>query len=165
MKRRAFLPLLSAPALLPVMAARAEDEVDPRKTNLFYSPLSLFKDCIVPVMTKHFSAECRNTLRGFILKGDINDSHLKANDPSEDGLDLNVAVRDAIEIPAFEDKTEQKGELTVRAVRFPPFPPGQKAEEAQGLAVYLTYGANADKEALAEIGKCIDAIKKATGQK
>ena len=164
MKRRSFLPLLSAPAFLPTLAAQ-EEEVDPTKTNLFYSPLTLFKDCIVPVMTKHFSAECRNTLRGFILKGDINDSHLKANDPSEDGIDLNVAVRDAIEIPAFEDKTEQKGELSVRGVRFPAFPPGQKVEEAQGLAVYLTYGANADKEALAEIDKCIDAIKKKTGQK
>jgi hypothetical protein len=163
MKRRSFLPLLAAPTFLAVLPARAEE--DPRKTNLFYSPLALFKDCIVPVMEKHFAAQCQNTLRGFILRGDSTNSKIEANDPSEEGLDLNVAVRDAIEIPAFEDKTEQKGELTVRSVRFPPFPPGQKAEQAQGLAVYLTYGANADKEALAVIGKCIDAIKKATGQK
>ena len=165
MKRRSFLPLLSAPAFLPVLPVRAEDEVDPRKTNLFHSPLFLFKDCIVPVMEKHFAAECRNTLRGFILRGDGSNALLEAKDPSDGGFDLNVAVRDAIEIPVFEDKTEQKNGLSVRGVRFPAFPAGQKEDEAQGLAVYLTYGANADKEALAEIGKCIDEIKRVTGQK
>jgi hypothetical protein len=165
MKRRSFLPLLAAPTLLPVLPARAEDDPDPGKTNLFHSPLALFKDCVVPVMERHFAARCQKTLRGFILKGDGINDFLEASDPSDRGLGLNVAVRDAIEIPAFEDKTEKKGELTVRSVRFPPFPAGQKEEEAQGLAVYLTYGANADKEALAEIGKCIDAIKKTMGQK
>ncbi|WP_035607569.1 hypothetical protein [Haloferula sp. BvORR071] len=160
MKRRSFLPLLACMSALPALA-----EDDPKKTNLFYSPLSLFKDCIVPVMEKHFSAECKNTLRGFILRGDSSNAFLEADQPSSEGLLLSVAVRDADEIPAFEDKNEQEGKLTVRSVRFPAFPPGQKPEEAQGLAVYLTYGANADKEALAAIEKCIDAIKKTTGQK
>ncbi len=161
MKRRSFLPLLASPSLLPIPTARAEEH----PKNLFYSPLFLFKDCIVPVMEKHFSAKCENTLRGFILRGDSSNAFLEADEPSSEGLLLSVAVRDADEIPAFEDKTEREGKLTVHSVRFPPFPQGQKAEEASGLAVYLTCGANADKEALAEIGKCIDAIKKATRQK
>ncbi|RYD64280.1 MAG: hypothetical protein EOP83_10160 [Verrucomicrobiaceae bacterium] len=159
MKPRFLLSLIIAACLLPI---GAED----RPESLFDSPVALFKECYVPVMEHNFGAVLCNTNRGFILRGAGTHERAEPSGPVPDeGLDLNVAVRDATEIPVFEDKTEKEGELTVRTVRFPAFPPGQKIEKAQGLSVTLTYGPNADKEALAAIGKCIDAIKKTTGQK
>ena len=159
MKSRALLPLILAACLVP---AGAKDGSE----NLFDSPVALFKECYVPVMERNFGAVLSNTNRGFIFRGAGTHERAEPDSPvSDDGLGLNVAVRDATEIPVFEDKTEKEGELTVRTIRFPAFPAGQKIEEAQGLSVTLTYGPNADKEALAAIGKCIDAIKKTTGQK
>lgn len=157
MKACSLLPLVVVGCLLP---AYAKDQ------NLFDSPVALFKECYVPVMEHNFGAVLCKTNRGFILRGASTHERAERDGPvSDEGLDLNVAVRDASEILVFEDKTEKKGELTVRTVRFPAFPPGQNIEKAQGLSVTLTYGPNADKEALEAIGKCIDALKKTTGQK
>jgi len=157
MKSRAFLSLVAVGCLLP---AHAKDQ------NLFDSPVALFKECYVPVMERNFGAVLSNTNRGFVLRGAGTHERAESKGPmADDGLELDVAVRDATEIPVFEDKTKKEGALTVRIVRFPAFPPGQDIAKAQGLVVTLTSGPNADKEALEAIGKCIDAVKKTTGQK
>ncbi|MEK7950543.1 hypothetical protein [Luteolibacter soli] len=159
MKPGFFLPLIIASCLLP---AGAKDDAK----NPLDSPVALFKECYVPVMENNLGAVLRNTNRGFVLRGAGTHERAAPDCPASDDLiELDVAVRDATEIPAFEDKTEKKGELTVRTVRFPAFPPGQKIKEAQGLVVTLTCGPNADEESLAAIGKCVDAVKKTTGQK
>lgn len=134
-----------------------------RAEEVFYSPLSLFKESFSPVMEKFFAASLTKTLRGFSLRGDGTSDKTKALLPSDHGISLDVAVRDAAEIPEFQDTTTTEGGLTKRMVRFPAFPPGQPVDQSQGLAVTLTYGPQASSEALAAISECIEAVKKKTG--
>jgi hypothetical protein len=156
MKIQSILSLVAVSAFATAPLCHAEE--------IFCSPIALFKEAYVPAMQGCFAASLKKTLRGFILRGDSTSDKAEARLPSDEGISLDVAVRDAVEIPEFRDLTTVEGNLTTRSVRFPAFPPGQPIEQSQGLVVTLVYGSKASPEALNAMTKCIDSIKQRTGQ-
>jgi len=156
-KPKSILLLTVAFALTPALSCRADSPLG--------NPSALFKECYVPVMEKCFKASITKTLRGFVMRGDTNPENISAALPSDEGLFLDVEVRDAIEIPAFKDVTTTEGVLTKRTVSFPAFPAAQASDGSQGLLVTFIYGPNVNPAAIGAIGKCIGAIKKSSGEK
>jgi len=126
--------------------------------NDFSNPVALFKACYLPTLEGFFSASVTKTLRGFVMKGDSSGENVAVNTPSEAGIHLDVAVRDAGEIPELQDQTTKEGNLTKRSVRLPA--PKVAAEDPpQGLAITFLYGPDADAPAIESIQQCIDSIK------
>ena len=80
-------------------------------------------------------------------------------EPSEYGLYLNVAVRDAEEVNGLSDRIEQKGAVTHRLVQIPPPKGGDQA-----IVILLDYGAKASAEAIRAIDSCIAGVVKFAGQ-
>jgi hypothetical protein len=155
MKIQSILSLVAVAALVTAPLCHTEE--------IFYSPVALFKEAYVPVMQGCFAASLKKTLRGFILRGDGTGDKAEARLPSDEGIFLDVVVRDAIEIPEFEDLTSVEGDLIARSVRFPAFPPGQPLEQSQGLVVTLIYGSKVSPGVLKAVTKCIESIKQRTG--
>ena len=50
-----------------------------------------------------------------------------------------------------------------KLIRFPAFPPGQPLEQSQGLVVTLIYRSKVSPEVLEAVTKCIESIKRRTG--
>jgi hypothetical protein len=136
-----------------------------RAEEVFASPMSLFAGAYVPVMEKSLCASLKKTLRGFVLRADSTNEKAEARLPSDEGISLDVSVRDAAEIPAFEDTSTNEEGLIKRIVRFPASFPSRPGEDTQGLVVILIHGRHANPSALAAIAKSIDAIKRPTEQK
>ncbi len=80
-------------------------------------------------------------------------------EPSENGIYLNVAVRDAEEIPAFTDVTVTKDDLSTRTVEFT-----APKRSTQGLRIHFVYGKDAPEESLAAIRASIAKLIKASKQ-
>jgi hypothetical protein len=125
--------------------------------DAWHGPVMGFSEAIAPILDGFEKANVKTTLRGFIARGDTSPGFAASEiDPSEDGLYLNVAVRDAEEVPSLLDKVEKKGAITYRLVEIPARP-GRE----QGLRISLHYGPGARAEAIRAIDGCIGKIKKA----
>jgi hypothetical protein len=134
--------------LAGLATAKAED--------LFANPLELFRAALMPALTCTERAKVETTWRGFFLRADSQSAMELGIEPSECGIYLDVAVRDAVEIPLAEDSTRKDGGVTRRTVKFPAG--GENRE--QGLLVTLVYGGLANAEALKAIEASIAEIQR-----
>ena len=118
-----------------------------------------FSEALAPVLSGSEKAKVETTLRGFYLRADIFPGMEDETEPSENGIYLNVAVRDAEEIPAFTDVTVTKDSISTRTVEFTA-PKGS----TQGLRIHFVYGKDAPEESLAAIRASIARLIKASKQ-
>jgi hypothetical protein len=118
-----------------------------------------FSEALAPVLSGSEKAKVETTLRGFYLRADIFPRMDDETEPSENGIYLNVAVRDAEEIPAFTDVTVTKDSISTRTVEFTA-PKGS----VQGLRIYFVYGKDAPEGSLAAIRASIAKLIKASKQ-
>lgn len=137
-----LLHLLAAPAL-------ARESSGP-----FYSPVMGFSEALAPILSGFEKAKIETTLRGFVARGDSAPGFAQSEmDPSEYGVYLNVAVRDAQEVNGFSDRTEEKGAFMRRTVKIPPPSGGDQA-----IVVELDYGRKVSGDVLRAIDKCISGV-------
>jgi hypothetical protein len=126
----------------------------------FYSPITGFSDAFLPLLTGFEKASVETTLRGFIARADSFPGYRNSDvEPSEYGLYLNVAVRDAEEVNGLSDRTEQKGAVTHRLVQIPPPKGGDQA-----IVIQFDYGGKASAETIKAIDSCIAGIVKFAGR-
>jgi hypothetical protein len=138
--------IISLAAVLFASSPIFADPPDP-----FSDPVTAFSKAIVPILASFEKAKVEKTWRGFFARADTQPGFKKPeNEPSEDGLYLDVEVRDAAEVKEFTDHTEQNGSVMYRAIRIPA-PPHQE----QALIVELRYGNRVPKEVIAAIESCI----------
>jgi len=122
----------------------------------FYSPITGFTDALVPVLAGFEKASVETTLRGFIARADSFPGYRNSDsEPSEYGLYLNVAVRDAEEVKALSDLSEPKGAVTHRLVQIPAPKGGDQA-----MVIQIDYGPKASAESIRAIDECIAGIKR-----
>ncbi len=120
----------------------------------FYSPVTGFSGALVPILTKFEKARIETTLRGFIARADSFPGFRQSEmDPSEHGIYLNVAVRDASEVKALSDRTERHGAVTHRMVEIPPPEGGDQA-----LVIELDSGRDVPPEVMRALDKSIRGV-------
>ncbi|MDZ4286656.1 MAG: hypothetical protein U0984_01785 [Prosthecobacter sp.] len=139
--------------LLTAMPCFAADDLK----HLFDDPLALFQKALVPALNGGERGVVKTTLRGFQLRVDHQSQIEKS--ASESGIFLDVEVRDPEEIPELTDVTEKEGGLSRRTVKLPATWDG-----GSGLAIYLTYGTEAQPKALKALENCIIEILQKTAQ-
>lgn len=122
--------------------------------GIFDNPLALFQKAAVPMLSGSERGEITTTLRGFQLRAPRQSEIHNEATPSESGIHMDVAVRDAVEIPAAVDTSETKDGITHHIIKFPAPSGGD-----QGLAIYIDSGASADREILRAIDHCIEEIR------
>jgi hypothetical protein len=127
--------------------------------GLFDTPIEHFSEALAPVLSGSEKGKVETTLRGFYLRADIFPRMQNETEPSENGIYLNVAVRDAEEIPAFTDVTVTKNAISTRTVEFTAL-----KGSTQGLRIHFAYGKDAPEESLAAIRASIAKIIKASKQ-
>jgi hypothetical protein len=113
----------------------------------FHSPVTGFSDALVPILTGFEKAQIETALRGFIARADSFPGFERSDmEPSEHGLYLNVAVRDATEVDGLSDRSELKGAVTHRVIEIPPPTGGEQA-----LVILLNYGRDVPPEVIKAI--------------
>lgn len=128
--------------------------------HLFDNPIELFSEALIPSLSHSERAKVQTTLRGFLLRADLQSAMDQEYVASESGIYLDVAVRDPEEVPVFNDATTVKGSITTRIVEIP----SQNGEEV-ALRVSLEYGKNAPVETLKAINLCIANITNKANKK
>jgi hypothetical protein len=120
----------------------------------FYSPVTGFSNALIPILEGFEKAKIEKTLRGFIARADSAPGFKRSEtDPSESGLYLNVSVRDAEEVKALSDSTEEIGVFSRRTVKIPAPPHGDQA-----IVIELDYGGKVPSEVLRAIDSCIKGV-------
>lgn len=141
------IPVLALLLIVP-QVVRAEED-------LFANPLTLFQGALTPVLQGNERGVVETTWRGFRLRADAQQKIAEKN-PSEVGIELKVAVRDAVEIPKLSDESAREVGLITRTVSFP----APTSKSPQGLRVVIRYGMKAPKKSLAAIEEVLAGIKK-----
>jgi hypothetical protein len=122
----------------------------------FYSPITGFSEALLPIFDGFEKAGVETTLRGFIARADSFPGYEKSEmDPSERGLYLNVAVRDAEEVKKYSDHSEEKDGITCRLVQIPAPKGGEVA-----IVIQFDYGRKAPVESIKAIDACIAGVAK-----
>jgi hypothetical protein len=121
----------------------------------FDNPPALFPGSMISVMSHFEKAKIEKTWRGFYLRADTQPGMASETEPTETGIYLDVAVRDAEEIPEFKDSSAVAGEITRRIVEIPA---AKREGDEVALRIVFTFGSGANAEALAASRKEIDGI-------
>lgn len=140
------IPVLALLLVVPQLLHAEED--------LFASPLRLFQEALVPVLQGNERGVVRTTWRGFRLRADAQQK-IEQKRPSGVGIELNVAVRDADEIPKYTDVLGMEEGLLTRTVSYPAPAP----EAPQGLVVMLRHGPDAPEQSLRVLRRVLDTIR------
>jgi hypothetical protein len=120
----------------------------------FYDPVTGFSKALTPILSGFEKAKVETTLRGFIARADSFPGFDKSDlEPTEYGLYLNVAVRDADEVKGFSDHTEMKESITHRLVQITPPKGGDQA-----IVIALDYGPKVAPKVIRAIDKCIRGV-------
>ena len=138
--------------LLSLLLATSAWCAEPR--GPFDSPVTGFSGALVPIMTSFEKAKIETTLRGFFARADSFPGFRQSDsEPSEHGLCLNVAVRDAGEIKSFSDTTQDKGVFKSRLIEIPPPKGGDQA-----LVIEFDIGSKVTADVIRSIDTAITAV-------
>lgn len=137
--------------LLPVLACSA---LAAEPEGPFYRPISGFSEALLPILSGFEKASVETTLRGFIARADSFPGYRNSDmEPSDYGLYLNVAVRDADEVKEYSDRSGEKGGVTYRLIQIPAPKGGD-----QSMVIEFDYGGKASAESVKAIDACIAGV-------